>query len=61
MKQDFPLVSRERLCRLFGKSRRAIYDYQQRLLEEKFSEDIILQLVMQIRGQLPRLGTRKLH
>jgi putative transposase len=61
MKQDFPDVSRERLCRLFGKSRRAIYDYQQRLQEEKFSEDIILQLVMQIRGQLPRLGTRKLH
>ena len=61
MKQDFPDVSRERLCGLFGKSRRAIYDYQQRLQEEKFCEDIVLQLVMQIRAQLPRLGTRKLH
>ena len=54
-------MSREKLCGLFGKSRRAIYDYQHRLQEEKFSEDIILQLVMNIRSQLPRLGTRKLH
>lgn len=61
MKQDFPKVTREKLCGLFGKSRRAIYDYQQRLHAEKFNDDIIIQLVLQIRKQLPRLGTRKLH
>ena len=61
MKHDFPGISRQKLCALFGKSRRAIYDYQQRLQTERFDEDIVLQLVMQIRKQLPRLGTRKLH
>lgn len=61
MKHDFPTVSKEKLCGLFGKSRRSIYDYQQRLQEDGFNEDIILQLVLQIRQQLPRLGTRKLH
>lgn len=61
MKQDFPRVNREKLCALFGKSRRAIYDYQQRLHAEQFNDDIIIQMVLQIRKQLPRLGTRKLH
>jgi putative transposase len=61
MKQDFPRVSREKLCELFGKSRRAIYDYQQRLHAEQFNDDVVIELVLQIRKQLPRLGTRKLH
>jgi putative transposase len=61
MKHDFPSVSQEKLCALFGKSRRAIYDYQQRRQQEVFQEDIVLQLALQIRKYMPRLGTRKLH
>lgn len=61
MKHDFPKLGLERLCRLFGKSRGAIYDHLTRLQYESLSDDIILQCVKQVRTQLPRLGTRKLH
>lgn len=61
MKHDFPNVGLERLCRLFGKSRGAIYDHQRRCSKERLEDDIILQHVHQIRQTLPRLGTRKLH
>lgn len=61
LKHDFPALGLEKLCKLFGKTRGAIYDYQQRVQSERFEEDIILQYVQQLRGQMPRLGTRKLH
>lgn len=61
MKHDFPTIGLERLCRLFGKSRGAIYDHQRRCSKERLEDDIILQHVHQIRQKLPRLGTRKLH
>ena len=60
MKSDYPDLSREVLCRLFGKTRHAIYDYQWRKQDDTVKEEIILQLVHKIREQLPRLGTRKL-
>jgi transposase InsO family protein len=61
MKQDYPGVSKKKLCALFGKSRHALYDHQYRQQQEVLTDDIVLQYVHQIRGQLPRLGTRKLH
>lgn len=61
MKHDFPEVSKERLCKLFGKSRGAIYDHDKRLQTAGFNDDIILQYVQQLRTSMPRLGTRKLH
>lgn len=60
MKQDYPDISREVLCRLFGKTRHAYYDHQWRQRDDSLKDDIILQLVHKIREQLPRLGTRKL-
>lgn len=60
MKQDYPDISKEALCRLFGKTRHAYYDHQWRQQEHSLRDDIILQLVHQIRIPLPRLGTRKL-
>lgn len=61
MKQDYPYISREVLCRLFGKTRHAYYDYQWRHQDATIKDDIILQLVHKIRNTaLPRLGTRKL-
>jgi putative transposase len=61
MKQDYPYISKEVLCRLFGKTRHAYYDHQWRRQDQTLKDDIILQLVHKIRNtSLPRLGTRKL-
>lgn len=61
MKQDFPKVGIAVLCRLFGKTRHAYYDSLWRKESSLVKEDIILQEVINIRKDLPRLGTRKLH
>ena len=60
MKQDYPNLSKEVLCRLFGKTRHAYYDHLWRSQDKSLKDDIILQEVMAIRKKLPRLGTRKL-
>lgn len=60
MKQDYPGLSREVLCRLFGKTRHAYYDHLWRSQAGNIKDDIILQEVQRIRKDLPRLGTRKL-
>lgn len=49
------------MCELFGKTRHAYYDHQWRKENRFLEDDIILQQVIEIRSQLPRLGTRKLH
>ena len=61
MKQDFPKIVIAVLCRLFGKTRHAYYDSLWRKESSLVKEDIILQEVINIRKDLPRLGTRKLH
>jgi len=61
MKQDFPKLGIRLLFRLFGKTRHACYDALWRKERNLVKEDIILQEVISIRKQLPRLGTRKLH
>jgi len=61
MRQDFPQLSKEVLCRLFGKTRYAYYDHLWRSQRNTIREEIILQEVIVIRKKLPRLGTRKLH
>jgi transposase InsO family protein len=60
MKQDYPHISKEVLCRLFGKTRHAYYDHQWHQQDHSLRDEIILQLVHKIRIPLPRLGTRKL-
>ncbi|KQB42888.1 Integrase catalytic subunit [Flavobacterium daejeonense] len=61
MKQDFPKLGIAVLCRLFGKTRHAYYDSLWRKESSLVKEDVILQEVINIRKDLPRLGTRKLH
>ena len=61
MKQDYPRIGIKTLCRLFGKTRHAWYDHQWRVKDVGLKEDIILQHVMKIRQDLPRVGTLKLH
>jgi putative transposase len=48
------------LCRLFGKTRHALYDHLWRTEESSIKDEIIVQLVHNIRLKLPRVGTRKL-
>jgi hypothetical protein len=61
MRQDYPAIGVERLCKLFGKTRHAYYDHQWRAKDTILRDDIILQLIEQVRQSLPRLGTRKLY
>ena len=61
MKRDFPKLGIAKLCRLFGKTRHAYYDALWRRERSLIKEDIILQEVINIRKELPRLGARKLH
>ena len=60
MKQDYPHLSWGYLCGLFGKSRHAHYDHLWRGQYQTLKEEVILQLVSEIRQSMPRLGTRKM-
>lgn len=61
MKQDFTHKGIKFLCRLFGKTRHAYYDHQWRVQDEGLRDEIVLQEVLAIRENLPRVGTLKLH
>jgi len=61
MKLDNAELGIEKLCRLFGKTRHAFYDHQWRSEDDFLKEELILQLVHEIRQTLPKIGTRKLH
>ena len=56
-----PDASVKTLCSLFGKTRHAHYDYLWRLEHNILLQDVVLREVHQIRTDLPKLGTRKLH
>lgn len=49
------------LCKLFGKSRQAFYKKQWHLSETEQVELIVLELVAQVRRELPGLGLHKLY
>lgn len=61
MKELYPDLSKEKLCRLFGKTRHAFYERLWRQKDNALQDDIVLQYVLQIREDLPRVGVRKLH
>jgi putative transposase len=61
MKHDYPRSGIGALCRLFGKTRHAYYDALWRKENSLVREDVVLQEVIAIRNNLPRVGTRKLH
>jgi putative transposase len=54
-------ISVKTLCSLFGKSRNAWYDNNNRIEKDVLTRDIVLQEVQIIRTELPGIGTRKLH
>jgi len=49
------------LCKLFGKSRQAFYDRKYYLSEKEEEEIVVLELVAQVRRELPGLGGHKLY
>ena len=49
------------LCRLFGKSRQAFYHRKHYFSEQEEQELIVLELVAQVRRELPGLGGHKLY
>src|ERR1700750_933132 len=60
MKLYYPQTGIAVLCKLFGKTRHAWYDNKWRQQDNFLKDEIIIQLVLEIRDQLPRIGTRKL-
>ena len=60
MKELYPFISLERLCRLFGKTRQAYYDHSWRDSDEQFQEAVIIDLVRSVRAVLPKVGGHKL-
>jgi len=61
MKAAYPKLGIKAICQLFGKTRHAYYDALYRNQGEELKDDLVIQLVKEIRKELPRLGTRKLH
>lgn len=61
MKQDYPNIGIGTLCRLFGKTRHAYYDNRWRVQDQGLKEDIVIQKVLEIRKEIPGIGTLKLH
>ena len=57
----YPLIGLGVICSLFGKSRQGWYDAQQREHHGKLEETFVLKLVEEIRQEMPRIGTQKLH
>lgn len=49
------------ICRMFKLSRQGFYQYRHRRVAEQWHDEIIIQLVKEIRHKLPRIGGRKLY
>jgi putative transposase len=57
----YPKLGIRYICGLFGKTRRAYYDYISRRDQSVLFNDIVMYYVHEIRNDLPMIGTRKLH
>lgn len=51
----------EEVCLEYGVSRQSYYQQKKRVVEDKYQEEIIIQMVMEIRKRQPKIGGRKLH
>ena len=49
------------ICAAHGVSRQAYYQYQKHQANKRFKQEIVLQLVCQVRARQPRIGVRKLY
>ncbi|RZL07914.1 MAG: IS3 family transposase [Pedobacter sp.] len=60
MKEMYPSVGLEKICRLFGKTRQAYYDHSWRNDDHRMQEGLIIDLVKNTRKSLPKTGGLKL-
>jgi len=61
MKDSYPSISLERLCRLLGVTRQALYQHEWYKEELSIEAELIIQQVIDIRKRHPIIGTRKLY
>jgi len=61
MKDSYPSISLERLCRLLGVTRQALYQREWHSKELSIKAELIIQQVIDIRKRHPVIGTRKLY
>lgn len=61
MKERKPNLGLSRICRLFGITRQAYYQYLDRNIDLEFEDELIIKEVHRIRKQHPRMGARKLY
>jgi transposase InsO family protein len=61
MREIFVTVGVGRLCKLFGKTRHAFYDKNWYLKQRYSDEKIVLELLFQIRREIPILSTRVIY
>lgn len=57
---DFPQLRISKLCELFGYTKQAYYQNISRKCGNESQDDIVLQLVIEIRKEMPKLGVRKI-
>ena len=60
MKDLYPSIGIDRLCKLFGKTRQAFYDHSWRQGNDQLQEALVVDLVKNIRCSLPKVGGLKL-
>jgi hypothetical protein len=61
MSKRHPVLGMQRLCDLFGKSRQSWYEAIWREEDEHLQEGLVVQEVLRIRKDLPRIGTEKTY
>ena len=61
MKGRKPNLGLSKICRLFGVTRQAYYQYFERNIDTELEHELIIAEVLKIRRQNPRIGTRKLY
>lgn len=61
LKEVYPTTGVGKWCGLFGKSRQAFYEKQNAEEEYKYAEQIVVEMVLILRREMPRLGVRKLY
>ena len=59
--QETKGVSLSFCCRLFGISRQSVYQSKSRSVFREAQLKIVKTLVLQVRREMPRIGTRKLY
>jgi len=61
MRDSYPAISLERICRLLGLTRQALYQHGWRREALTIEGELIIQHVIEIRKRHPVIGTRKLY